>query len=237
MARKREHARTADEMNGGACATENDAELATFADSVVAYVNESLKRVDVQHDAISNFLFSSTCDGDVDAAFGRSEERPPRLKAIEALAGGRLRLGRTALSRHVRVGAINAVIRDSRWHALEWTRKLTLLPLFKDSETGLASIVEGLDAHETTATTTRELGEWVRATRTANGDRPGRKNMTIASARHFAKSGALLADPEVLLALARRLNKLEGAERQSVVANLETIAQVVPHLLSVIVKP
>lgn len=233
MARKRERSQTAREQN---VAQKAASELEDFANSVVVFVNESLKRADVQHDAVANFLFSSTCGSDVDVALGRTESRPPRLLAVEARAGGALKLSRTFLSRYLRVGAVNSVVRDARWHALSWTRKLALLPLFKDPATDVVHIVAALDAHAEANTNTRALNAWVKATRESQGATPPRKRVTVAAARRFVETGALLADPQVLLSLANRLNKLGETERDDVVESLQKISSVLPQLLAVVKK-
>lgn len=225
MARKRMRPEESPRARRSTKASQEALELEQFTDAAVTFINESLKRSDVQHDAIANFLYSSVCaSGGLDpSAYDTS-----KLRALQSEAGGRLRLDRTALSRHLRVGIVNALVKDKRWHALAWSHKVALLPLVKNDASSLDTLSRALDANK--QPTVLALNAWVQqANREAAVSTP-RKTVTVASARRFFSTALRLADPEVLMSLTKRVGKLDEESRREIRKALDVMTVVAPQM-------
>lgn len=210
------------------------AELEEFTSGVVTFVNESLKRADVQHDAIANFLFSSVCEGDVELALSRTSAGTPRLKALQDATGGALHLDKPSLSRHLRIGAINGAVRDKRWHSLGWSSKVALLPLIKTAADCVPALNRAHAAHEGDALTARRLNAWVQSERKLGPKPPARRTLTMASAKRLIALGQPLKDADILLNFAKRMNKSDASEREAFVDELQTLVGSLNRVLTVV---
>lgn len=211
--------------------TKAQAELDDFTLAAVTFINETLKRSDVQQDLISNFLFSSVCEGDAQGGLDPARFDSPKLRALQKEAGVTLQLNKTALSRHLRIGALNAIIKDARWHRLGWSHKIALLPLVKNGRDDLPKLTAALDANDDGQVPTLRLKGWVAQERETN-QVPTRKTVTVASARRFFATGSQLTDPVVLASLLKRIAKLDESQRAEAKEALEAIGLAVPRMLA-----
>lgn len=234
MAKKRPHSDTHPGARRASKKPKAATELEQFTEGVIVFVNESLKRADVQHDVIANFLFSSVCEGSADMGLDPTGSDSPKLRALHHEAGRALRLDKTSLSRHLRIGALNSVVKDKRWHKLAWSHKVALLPLVKNAERGLPAIAAALDANDGPAMTTLGLKAWVADEMKTEPRVLARKTVTVASAKRFFSTGALLADPQVLMSLVKRIDKLDDDAQKEAMEALEATAVAVPQMLALL---
>lgn len=204
-------------------------ELERFTNEVVSFVNTALEEAEAQHDVIANFLFENVCDSDPTVALDPARALSPKVQALQAQAGQSLALDKTALSRHLRVGALNELVSDDEWHALGWYQKVALLPLVKDPETDLPALRNALETVANEPMGVRALQAWVASERAL--PRPvARKGISVSASKRLISTGALLGDKKVLLSLAQRLNKLEPDARGELIEELDRAIEALPQL-------
>jgi hypothetical protein len=209
-----------------------EAEWRQWADRVVDTVNERVSRVSLEFNAVADYLFREVFENDVDLALSKRRRRHEAYRLIRARAGKSLRLSKTALSRLVRIGALNQIRRDDAWHGLEWTKKAELLSLLRLDD-ARKTFNEGVLVAIGPNMGQKALRAWVQARLPEGAAKAGRpRGFTLAAGNKLAEAGVKLGDDAARAKFVQVLDKADPAERKAFLRDLKDAHANIGRLLA-----
>jgi hypothetical protein len=137
-----------------------DARTRKLVERSIARVNALVSAAGDKWEEISDHLFETFYDGDVQRALGPKKDLPPGCAALLAEADGALRLGRTMLSYAFRVGALNRRFAKTAWSGLGWSVKTELLRAL-GPDLSFERVADGATVAAREKSTIREVRQWV----------------------------------------------------------------------------
>jgi len=215
-------------------------ELRLFVDDVVDFVNLCMRRDGLEHEAAADHLFKKLCRNDPMAALDPAARVSRERAEVAERAWKSLQLDRTDLSRHLRIGALNQLLRSDAWDGLVWTKKVELLPL-----SGMLVPIEGEEPaeaerrraifHAGVGYANRPnvgrtlLHEWVQ---NALPPKEGQRGLTLAAGDRVVETGTRLGDEEERHAFADMVRDAPPERRREIVRGLRKTVENLALLLA-----
>ncbi len=201
------------------------AALKQLLDRTVDFVNHSLRKSGLEHEAVADHLFRTLYLNSVRLALDPTTPVPPGVKELLERAGASLNLTTHEVKEHVRIGALNQQVRDPSWRNLDWSVKVVLLRLVPDADHLLAFAAGVAFANEANVGL-RELEAYVQRQRPQAPHEPGRRRgLTVRAGERFADTGLRLGDPAERTTFVDRLVAIDDPEKQDAfLADLSTTA-------------
>jgi hypothetical protein len=201
-----------------ALVAESEAEQRRVAAFVVE-LNTLLAEEDRSNDRIADLLVDRVFGGDVTRALSPRSSPPMAWRLLGRAAGRDLKLGRQALSRFLRIGALGRRL-GRPWGALDWSVRLELLPLAGDAE-NLSTLLAAAERFHGAPAPLRAVRAWVRDHGAAAvPDRVRRRGPTFRAGRAWLRVGAGVSRAVRHRWLAH-YEALEAQERAAVRADLD----------------
>jgi hypothetical protein len=199
---------------------ELDVRATRQVDDLETYINRNVSEVGHRWEAIADRSFDALFDGDVSAALAGRRFATPKYDALAARAGTTLTIDQPALSRAVRIGAVNHRLARTRWASLPWSLKVELMPLL-GAEQDFGRIGQGVEVARKEGVTVRELRQWVADHRTEDEKRaPQTPKLTpLKAAKAFAATAAL-RKADGRRALAAKVHELDADGHKAFLAAL-----------------
>ena len=199
-------------------------QLAKLTDATIDFVNRELREAGLRHDAIADRLFVELFNGDVMDALDPEKNASQRYRAVQERAGKSLLMDAPALSRHVRIGALNQGLREPAWQNLPFSTKVELLPLL-GAELDTGRLRKGIAVANRLNVGVRALREWVRENgpETPRTGRP--RGLAFSTGSKVMSTGVKLGDAEARKRFVAQVRRLDAEKQRAFVSDLEeTIA-------------
>jgi hypothetical protein len=187
-------------------------------------VNGLAKHAGEANEEASDLLFSELYGDDVRAALDTRNAATPAYRVLQSMAGDTLVLDRTALSRSLRIGALNAHFRVGAWRKLGWTAKITVLPLL-GIDVNLRRLELGIAQAVKLGGRTAPLRAWMAEQVPAEQKAAGRPvSMTLPALERLLESGGRLRTVASRRLVADKLRRQgAGAVKERLVSIARTI--------------
>jgi hypothetical protein len=197
-----------------------DPRAARQVDDLEAFINRHVADIGHRWESIADRSFGTLFDGDVAAALAGRRFATPKYDALASRAGTTLTIDRTALSRAIRIGAVNHRLARSDWSPLAWAVKVELLPLLGAGQ-DFDRLQAGVAVARKAGITVREVRDWVSAQRTEAGEQePKLPKMTPLKAGKAFEFTAALRKAAQRRELADKVRDLEDDSRKAFLAAL-----------------
>lgn len=201
--------------------------------SAVDAVVEDYGFIESRHDMLANrlifLLFRDRPEYALDPNRAPTDEYRLFLQTTEES----VRLDRSGLSRHIRVGALNKLLsKDPRWLTLPWTYKCELLPTLRLDAT-YERFQEGLAVASRPGMTLRALRNWRKSLPEAQSGKPRARGISLEGLDRLAAQGDKLGSKRARTEALKKAARLEEAERNALIDRLE---ESVGHMLAFIAE-
>lgn len=191
-------------------------------DAIEKHVGQVERMNDELGEKLVDFLFQ----GNPGHALNPSRHETDEYRAVRDAVRNELRIDSGALSRIVRVGALNRLLGpESPWASLPWTFKAALLPTLSDNG-DIDLFLAGLEVATDPAMTLRSLEEWKRAALEQDGPaRPKQAfGLTLRRGELMVASGVRLGSKRARTEFLKKIGALDEDARGVLVEGLKATA-------------
>lgn len=180
-------------------------------------VASKLSKIETSHDHLANTLVHHLFRNNPAYALDPTKHPTTEYKALQAAASNDIRLDQSALSRHIRVGALNLILgAESAWARLPWTYKTELLPLLELDGTG-SYLALGIKEASKRDASVRKIQAFKKSLRTelekSKTDLPHRAGLDLGALKRLVSHGTKLRTKRAQTELLKKLARLPDDEQ------------------------
>jgi len=207
-------------------AKEPQAVIRKRIEASIAYLNRLAAQRDALKSTMASHVFLELLGGDPAIAFAPEHEQPAIYLLLKRRCGDTLKLRRDALSRAIRIAALDKVVREDAWRNLPWREKVALLPLvrsLKDLKPLRAGVKQALRMNFGPD----EIREWIAVhhPRKDSDSDAAQSGPTIATGRRIVRQAAPLADPSMRAVMVRRIAEADDDVREELLEQYRRLAR------------
>jgi len=196
-----------------------------LVDTSVDLLNRFTGDADRAHEGAADHLFRTLLDNDALLAFAHESKQPGLFLLVRRRAGASLDIEGTDLDLHVRIGALNHIVREDGWQKLRWSKKCALVPLVQEPG-DLRLLRAGIRQAVRLNVGVRALKSWVRQQlkELDTLEPAAQSGPTVATGRRIVKAAQPLSR-EQRAVLVRRVAEASPEVREEIVRAMKQLAQ------------
>lgn len=208
-------------------------EVHTRVQTAVSVIEGCLPKIESAHDELANRLVELLFRDN--PAYTLDPRRHPTEEylAVYELAGERVRLDPTSLSRHVRVGGLNKLLAsEPAWGRLPWTYKVELLPTLQFDGAG-SFLARGIEEASKPGASVRKLREWKKSVEEGlPKDKSPSRGLSLDSVERFIAHGNKLGSKRARTEFVKKLRRLPEEDGAAILSRMKAAARYVDAVIS-----